>query len=207
MEAAHNIPPTPPSSNRSNPGGINIQQITERATLLLTDPAAGWKVVAAEQRQDMEIFTQYVAPLAGAAAAVQVVTSTFAGVGFFSSLTLGLVTFAFGALTLFVASFLLQKLAPKFNATVTPQNAFRLPAFAGTASWVSGLVAFIPWIGALIGIAGSLYTVYLWFVGFNQLVTVPAENKWPLIGALVLSLIAFGMVSAFVLAPFIGAAV
>ncbi len=55
-------------------------------------------------------------------------------------------------------------------------QALKLAAYAFTAAWVAGVAQVVPWIGALIALAGGIYSIYLFYLG---LPTVDAVSAGP----------------------------
>ncbi len=52
-------------------------------------------------------------------------------------------------------------LAPSFGGRKDEMQALKTVAYAYTAAWLAGGGQILPWVGMLILLAGSLYSIYL----------------------------------------------
>jgi hypothetical protein len=159
--------------------------IITRARHLLLSPAAAWDVIAAEPTDARKIFLGYVGPLVTAAALAIALGLILIGlnlqhsgtfrVGAGTALSQAALRIALSLATVLLLGFLINGLAPRFGATPHAGQALKLAAYAPTASWVASLATIIPqlWI---VSVAGSVYTLYLLFVGLPKLMN-PAPDK------------------------------
>jgi len=90
-------------------------------------------------------------------------------------------------------------LAPNFGATPDMGQAFKLAAYAPTASWVAGIIMIVPALW-FVAILGSLYSLYLLYVGLPKLMK-PAEDKTviyilAIIGVMIVIGIVIGLVQS-----------
>jgi hypothetical protein len=56
-------------------------------------------------------------------------------------------------------------LAPSFGGTRDYLRSFKLVAYSFTPAWVAQVALFVPVLGALVALLGSIYAFYLFFVG------------------------------------------
>ncbi|HZK93931.1 MAG TPA: Yip1 family protein [Prolixibacteraceae bacterium] len=88
------------------------------------------------------------------------------------------------ALTVFVGTFVgilisswvISQLAPKFGITLSFANAVKLVAYSYTPSLLAGVFYLIPALTALV-VAGSIYSLYVLYVGFQPITNVSEEQK------------------------------
>lgn len=179
---------------------INFATIMGRVQRLLLSPGTEWDVIAGEPADVQKIYVTYVGPLviaAAVAAALGMSVMGAYGVGpAFASMIVQIVT---GLASVYVLAFVINMLAPQFGATANMGQAFKLAAYAPTASWVAGLVMIVPALAAL-ALLGALYSLYLLYVGLPKLMK-PAPDKamvytLSIIGVMIVIAIAAGMLSA-----------
>jgi hypothetical protein len=78
-------------------------------------------------------------------------------------------------------------LAPSFGGKKDDMQALKTVAYAYTAAWVAGFAQLVPWMGILILLAGSVYSVYLLYLGLPVTMKCPPEKS---MGFTVVSIIA-----------------
>src|SRR3546814_17289979 len=95
-----------------------------------------------------------------------------------------------------VLAWIINALAPTFEATRNPVQAMKVAAYSATAAWVAGVFQIVPslgWIGAILG----LYSLYLLYPGLPILMKAPAAKAM----AYPLATIVAANVLLFVLSP------
>ena len=153
---------------------MDFAAIIGRVQRLLMSPASEWDVIAGEAADVQKIYMNYVGPLVLVSAlAMALGLVSFWGFGF--ALQTFLVQAVMGLVMGYVVAFVISMLAPTFGATPDMGQAFKLAAYAPTASWVAGIIMIVPALW-FIAILGSLYSLYLLYVGLPKLMK-PAEDK------------------------------
>jgi hypothetical protein len=76
----------------------------------------------------------------------------------------------------YVLSLIVDALAPKFGGQKNGVQAFKVVAYASTASWIAGIGQVLPWVSMLILLAGGIYSIYLLYLGLPQTMKCPAEK-------------------------------
>jgi hypothetical protein len=89
--------------------------------------------------------------------------------------SLAVVTYIFDIIAVFVAGFIVWKLAPSFGTVTTQVRATRLVAFAFTPAFLIGILNIIPPI-SFISILGLLYGLYILYLGVPILMNTPQEK-------------------------------
>jgi hypothetical protein len=78
--------------------------------------------------------------------------------------------------SVYVFGFVINALAPNFGSTQSLPMAMKLAVYSMTPAWVAGIFHIIPALGIL-AILGSLYGIYVLYLGFNQpLMGTPKEK-------------------------------
>lgn len=188
---------------------IDFAAIFARVQRLILSPAAEWEVIAGEPADMQKIYMSYVGPLVVASAlaaaigmAVIGISVPYAGtfrVGIGAALSSAIVQIAIGLIMVYVVAFVVNALAPNFGATQDMGNAFKLAAYAPTASWVAGLAMILPSLG-IIALLGGLYSLYLLYVGLPKLMK-PAQDKvmvytLAIVGVMIVAAIVMAAVSS-----------
>jgi len=144
---------------------------------MIVSPAQEWPVVAAEQTTPAQLYPSYIVPLALISP-----VCTFIGTAFFAhrSLLLAAVvaalTFVLELVYVAIEAVIVNVLAPSFSAVQNQNEAFKLVAYAYTPRWVAGIGNLIPVLGAIIVLVGSLYSLYLLYLGVPPVMRAPQEK-------------------------------
>lgn len=169
-------PVIPPPAGQKN--------IVARVRDILIKPNEEWGVIDAEPATIGGIFTSYVLILAaiGPIAIVigqQLIGINYGGVNWKPSITYSVgtavITYVMSLVVVYVAALIIDALAPSFNGTKDPVKAFKVSAYTATAGWVAAIFNIIPMLGIL-ALLGSLYGLYLLFLGLPRLMRV-AQDK------------------------------
>lgn len=187
--------------------GSATSGLVERVKSILLKPSATWDVIDAEPATIGGLYKGYVIPLALIPAVAGLIGATVFGFGAFGitfkpsilSAVLGAAV-GFGAtlLGVYLLALIIDGLAPTFGGEKNRIQAFKVAAYAGTATWVAGIFEIYPPLGIL-GLLG-LYSLFLLFKGLPRLMKTPAEKAMPytivvIIAALVLGIIVGAIVS------------
>ncbi len=157
--------------------------LIDRVKNILLKPDIEWGVIDDEPATIGGIYTKYVLILALIGPLCGFLHGLLFGYSFFGvtyrptligGLTQGLVGYAVALANPFVLSLIIDALAPNFGGTKNPVQAFKVAAYASTASWIAGLFSLIPGLGML-SILG-LYSLYLLYLGLPRLMKAPAEK-------------------------------
>lgn len=157
--------------------------LVERAKAIILKPKLEWPIINRELTSSGEIFTRCVIPLAAIGPVAQFAGSQIFGysaLGFtyrpsmMAGLSMAVTGFVLSLIGLFVITFIADKLASKFGGVSNSRNAFKLVAYSMTASWIAGIFQLVPSLSFL-AILG-FYSFYLFFVGAEPLMKVPADK-------------------------------
>ena len=159
--------------------------LVDRAKSMLMQPRTEWPKVAAETSQPMTVLTSYVIPLALIGPIATLIGMQIFGINVLfttvrptlgSSLTIAVTTFVMTLVGVFVLAFVANWLSPKFGGRDNFPSAFRLVAYAMTASWVGGIFGLVPAL-AIIGLLFGLYSLYLLYLGASPVMGVPEDKS------------------------------
>ncbi len=176
--------------------------ILERATNILVKPKEEWRIVAAENDENIKSATVYLLILALIPAVASFISWGLIGgkvlfiryanpgLGLRLAVTQYLSIIAGAYLTALVFYFL----APNFGARKRFDKSFQLVAYCYTAVCAGGIF-YIYWGISFLAAIASLYSLYLLYLGLEPLMQVPKEK---LTGYFVVGLIVMIVVSVVV---------
>lgn len=184
--------------------------LVDRAKNILLTPKTEWSAIDAETHTVQGLYTGYVMILAAIPPIAAFIGTSLVGVGFLgtvyrvpigSGVAQLILTYALSLAMVYVVALVIDALAPNFGGQKNFMQAFKVAAFAPTASWIAGIFAIIPILGIL-GILGGLYSLYLLREGLPVVMRTPEPRSltcFALIVILALALaIAMGAASAYV---------
>jgi hypothetical protein len=102
-----------------------------------------------------------------------------------------------------ILALIADRLAPIFEGEANIGRAFRLIAYAATASWVVGVLRLVPILGML-SLLLSLYSLYLLYTGVSLMMTVPEDRALGYTLALALATVIVLAVEGLLIAAFFG---
>jgi len=198
---------------------MDFNKIIERVKSILLTPKTTWPVIAEEPATAKGIYTGYVLILAAIPAIFGFIDATligthipFGGVmrfGFGWALSAAIVTYVLSIVGVFIASLIVDALAPNFGGQKNSVQALKAVAYAYTASWIAGIGAIVPFLSWLIAIAGGVYSIYLLYLGLPRNMNVTQEKAAgytavvvvvAIVVSWVISLVAGGVMGASMLA-------
>jgi Yip1 domain len=181
--------------------------LIERAKNIMMTPAKEWDVVNGEEANVPGIITGYVLPLAGAAAVAAFIGYGLIGVSYGFGVRIkgidwglyqGITVLAGALLSVFISAFVIDALAPSFGSEKNLGKSVQLVAYSWTPGWVGGLLAIIPSL-AIIGGLASLYGLYLLYLGLPKLKKTPQDKHVSYFVVSLLVMIVVFMVIGFIL--------
>jgi hypothetical protein len=159
--------------------------IVERVKNICLTPNAEWPVIAEENTPTGELVAGYVLPLSAIGAiagfiGVSIIGTTVPFVGYYrTSFTLGIVGACIGIVTailgVFIASVVINGLAPTFGAQKDNAQALKVAVYSFTPGWVAGVLRIVPLMGVLVFFA-ALYGIYLLYLGLPRLMKCPQDK-------------------------------
>lgn len=163
--------------------GFDHKSLIDRAKAIILTPKDEWPKIATETTDQRDILMRYAIPLAAIGPVASFLGGQVFGYGAFgfsyrpgivAGLSTAVISFVLGLIGLFVISLIADWLAPKFDGESNKLNAFKLVAYAYTASWLAGIFGLIPSL-TIFGLLG-LYSFYLLYLGATPMMKVPQEK-------------------------------
>ena len=184
--------------------------LVDRVKNILLQPKSEWAVIAPEPTDPKTLYTTYICILALIPAVASfigtaLIVSFFAGsIGLGFALVAAIAQYVLGLVMVFVVAFIADALATSFDGQKSLNQALKLTAYAMTAAWVAGIFTIIPILGWLLSLLGSLYSLYLFYLGAPVLMKVPEPKAVGYTIVVVLVAIVIGLVVGMINAAILG---
>jgi Yip1-like protein len=180
------IVPTSREQDMEEVGGgpVGSPGLVDRVRAILLKPNEEWSKIDVEPSTIGDLYRGYVIPLAAippicGLIGMQIFGVSFLGITYHPSIGSGITTaviqYAFALAMVYVLAVVIDVLAPNFSGTPNRTQAFKVAAYALTAGWVAGVFALVPDLARL-AILGSLYGLYLLYLGLPTLMKVPQDK-------------------------------
>ncbi len=189
---------------------MNLQT---RVINILSKPEQEWPVIASETTDVASLYKEYIMLLAAIPAICGFLGMTLIGVSvpfmgqirtpMVSGLAGLVVGYALSLAGIFLAAFIVDKLAPSFQSSGGIVQALKMVAFASTPSWVAGVLQLIPLLGAL-ALLAALYGVYLFYLGLPSVMKTPPDKVIPYMVVSAIVIIVISVVTASISGVFVG---
>jgi len=155
--------------------------LVARAKGILTNPRQEWAAIDAEPLDLGQLLVGYVLPLAAIGPIASIIGwSAFGLGGLFrpsmgTIITMAITGYVMTVIGVFVLAWVINALAPTFNAAQSMPQAIKVAAYSATAAWLGGIFNIFPAL-AILGAILGLYSLYLCWVGLPILMKAPAEK-------------------------------
>lgn len=189
---------------------MDYNRIMTRVQAIVKNPKATWPVIANEQTTVRELYLGYILLLAAISPIAAFLKLSVLGVGV---PTMGTYRMGFGAgignmlfsyglslAAIYLVALVVNFLAPTFGGEKNDLQALKVVAYSYTAAWVAGAGQILPWIGMLIALAGSIYSIYLLYLGLPVLMKCPQAKA---MGYTAVTMVA-AMVISFMVSAVVG---
>ena len=81
--------------------------------------------------------------------------------------------------------------SPTFSGQKNQVQALKTVAYAFTAGWVASIGSLVPLLGWLIGLAGVIYGIYLFYLGLPHTMKCPEDKAGGYTAVIIIILIVF----------------
>ena len=184
--------------------------LVDRVKNILLNPRQEWAVIDAEPTVPVDLYKQYIMPLAAIGPVAGMIGSTVFGyriplmgtirapIG--QALSAMVVTYLLTLGGVYILALIIDALAPNFHGTKNQLQALKVAAYSSTASWVSGIFSLIPgirWLGIL-----GLYSLYLLYLGLPVLMKAPEDRALAYTALMILAALVLFLVTRLVAGSF-----
>ena len=188
-----------------------MDKIINTAKQFILNPKSEWDVVKEDNSTASQHVITYVLPLALISA-----VAIFIGVGLIGYRVLGyrvqsvsgglaqaIMSLASILIGVYVSGFVIHKLAPTFDTTVSLDKSVKLVGFSYTAILLAGGLNIFPPL-AFLTFLGGLYSLYILFLGFKPMTNVSDEKSTSYFIVSILVIVGVYVVIGMILAGIIG---
>lgn len=188
-----------------------MNSIINTAKQFIVNPKLEWEVAKQDPNSAQQHVMKYVLPLALISA-----IAIFIGVGLIGYRVLGyrvqsvsgglaqaimsLVSILIGV---YLSGFVIHKLAPTFNTSVSLDKAVKLVGFSYTAILLAGILNIFPPL-TFLTFLGGLYSLYILYIGFQPMTNVSDEKSTSYFIVSLLVIVAIYVIIGIILAGIIG---
>ena len=168
--------------------------MVERARSIIVNPGPTWSVIEQEATPDFKaLYVPYMLILAAIPAVASFIGMSIFGIGGFGfSFRIPLLTglgmmvsqYVLTLVMTFVWGWLINALAGTFGGQANLMNAVKLSVFGSTPAMLAGVFGIIPSLGIL-ALIGSLYTLYVVYLGLPVMMKNPQEKSVPYMAVVV----------------------
>ena len=188
-----------------------MEKIISTAKQFILSPKSEWEVVKSDKDTAHQHVMKYVLPLALISA-----VAIFVGVGLIGYRVLGyriqsvsgglaqaIMSLASILIGVYLSGFVIHKLAPTFDTTVSLDKAVKLVGFSYTAILLAGVLNIFPPL-AFLTFLGGLYSLYILYIGFKPMTNVSDEKSTSYFIVSLLVIVGVYVIIGMILAGIIG---
>lgn len=144
---------------------------------MISSPQTEWPAIAVEPTTPGALYSGYIVPLALITPICSFVSEVvFQHRSLFLGSVVFVVAFVMELIAVYIVALLAEALAPSFNGVRDRNQALKWIAYSYTPRWIAGIATLIPGVGALIALLGSLFSLYLLYLGAVPVMRVPSEK-------------------------------
>ena len=165
---------------------MDFNKLIARVKNILLTPKTEWPAIAGETETVQSLYLNYILVLAAIPAVFSFIKNSILGSSWFgvtvhtpigAGITGMIVFYVLSLAMVFVMALIIDALAGTFGAQKNQVQALKTVAYAYTARWIAGVGVILGMgLGALIALAGGIYSIYLLYLGLPQTMKCPPEK-------------------------------
>jgi hypothetical protein len=178
---------------------MDFGKLIERAKNICLSPQTEWPKIAEEQTTVGSIFTGYVVILALIPAIATIIASLVMGrMGLMFGVGAAVISYVIGLVVIYIASLIVNALAPTFDGTKNPVNAMKVVAYSMTPGWLAGVFNVIPLVGWIVALIGAIYGIYVFYLGLSPNMKNPHDKSIGYTALVIVCYIVLFMILSFI---------
>jgi hypothetical protein len=168
--------------------------LVARVKSILTNPRQEWVAIDNEPLDAGRLLVGYILPLAAIGPIAMIIGWSAFGFGGLFRLSMGtaigmaVTNYVLTIIGVFVLAWVINALAPQFNATQSMPQAIKVAAYSSTAAWVAAVFNLFPAL-AVLALIGGIYSLYLCWLGLPILMKAPADKATTYVIVVIIALI------------------
>ncbi len=173
-----------------------------RALNVVKDPANIWTEIKSEPDTIQDLFRKYILILAAIPPLGQLIQGLYSGR---FVLGMAIMMYVLALAVLWITSFVLRYITPRFDGTADQTANLKLIAYASAPAWLGGVFYLIPmpFIAGLLTFLCLLYSLYVLWQGITPMLGVPESKRIFFIIVLVVVYLVLSLVLGLLAAPVI----
>lgn len=173
-----------------------------RALNVVKDPTNIWTEIKNEPDTIQDVYKKFILILAAIPPLGQLIQGLYSGQ---FVLGLAIMVYVLALVMMWVMSFILKYITPKFDGTADQTANLKLLAYASAPAWLGGIFYLIPmtFIAGLLAFLCSLYSLYVLWQGIVPMLGVPASKRIVFIIVVVVVYLVLSIVLGLLAAPII----
>ena len=191
---------------------MDLNTVIARAKAILLTPKTEWPAIAERTETVQGIYKDYLFVIAAIPAVFGFLQESVLGfhvpvlgtyrVGIVSGLIGMVVRYAVSLGAIYLLALIVDALAPNFGGQKNRLQAFKTVAYASTAGAVASAAVIVPGIGQLLVLVGSVYTLYLLYLGLPVMMKAPQQKAVGYTAVVVVSTIVIFLALGWVIGSF-----
>lgn len=165
---------------------MDFSKSIARVQAILTKPKQEWPVIAGEQSSLKDLYLGYIMILAAIGPIAGFIKMTVFGIdvpymgtyrmGIGAALGNLVFEYVMALVGVYLVALIINQLAPTFGGQKNAMQALKTVTYSHTAAWIAGIGLIMPGIGMVIAILGSVYSIYLLYLGLPVMMKSPGEK-------------------------------
>ncbi len=196
---------------------MDFSKSIARVQVILARPKQEWPLIAGEQSSLKDLYLGYIMILAAIGPIAGFIKMTVIGmdVPYMGTYRMGIgaalgnlvFEYVMALVGVYLVALIINQLAPTFGGQKNAMQALKTVAYSYTATWIAGIGLIIPGIGMVIAILGSVYSIYLLYLGLPVMMKSPGEKAAKYTAASIVVALVVGLAISLLVGGITGAGV
>lgn len=178
--------------------------LVSRSLNITRSPRSEWPVIASEASDIASLYTGYIIILAAIPLVAGILHFLISGWSIGFALRVSVMGYIASLIDVAIVALASELLAPRFGGVGDRLQAFKLAAFGFTPSWLGGIFLLIPAIGWLLRLLCGIYSIYVYYLGIEETMKVPAAQRLLYFVLVIVLSIVIGIIVAIIIALIFG---
>jgi hypothetical protein len=150
-----------------------------RALGVIVSPRCEWRLIGGEGASIGELYASYAAPIALTPVIAEFAGRTISGDPASAAVEVATWGYLMSLAGVALLGGISAALAPWFGGAGDFRRAQQLAVYGQTPAWLGGLFLVVPWIGWVVALIGSLYALFVYWLGVEEMTGVSGSRRIP----------------------------
>lgn len=194
---------------------MDFSKSIARVQAILARPKQEWPVIAGESSSLKDLYLGYIMILAGIGPLAGFIRMTVFGIEmpYMGTYRMGLgaalgnlvFEYVLALVGVYLIALIINQLASTFGGQKNSMQALKTVTYSHTAAWIAGIGLIMPGIGMVIAILGSVYSIYLLYLGLPVMMKTPGEKAAKYTAASIVAALVVGFAISLLVGGITGA--